>query len=570
MSYLALARKYRPQTFSEVLSQDFITSTLRNAIKIGRVSHAYLFTGPRGVGKTSTARIFAKALNCLNPRDFAPCGECENCLDITSGASLDVIEIDGASNRGVDEIRSLREAVKFVPVKSKYKIIIVDEVHMLTEQAFNALLKTLEEPPEFAVFIFATTDQHKIPPTILSRCQRYEFKKIVYDEMLSNLKNILDIENIEYESDALNFIIRNSDGCMRDALSILDQIIAYADGKITVKDTSYLLGINDSVLADKAFAAMMKETPSEIPAIIEDMDEKGLDYKYMTDCLMERCRDMLFYSVTGSLPRKDATGEEIKYYSDLKPFASVKRIYALFQIIGRLANDLKYCDFQRYVFEFAVFKGASLSKIIPIDEAGAVSAVKESSSYQPAAVSVSQEYKHKQVSAPVSYETQERYEPEKTDEAAIGSADKGTGIWTRALNLISSKNAMFYAQVRYAAAETDTEEKVVLRFPSDRRFQYGLVSQGARRDELLNILRSVSGKDTELEILCSEPKQSDTDKKKVDGANVSAGKVIADIPVKAESYAARQLKNSVKDDPFVKAVMEELEGEIERIEKPNE
>ncbi|MDE7169689.1 MAG: DNA polymerase III subunit gamma/tau, partial [Mucispirillum sp.] len=169
MSYLALARKYRPQTFSEVLSQDFITSTLRNAIKMGRVSHAYLFTGPRGVGKTSTARIFAKALNCLNLRDFAPCGECENCLDITSGASLDVIEIDGASNRGVDEIRSLREAVKFVPVKSKYKIIIVDEVHMLTEQAFNALLKTLEEPPEFAVFIFATTDQHKIPPTILSR-----------------------------------------------------------------------------------------------------------------------------------------------------------------------------------------------------------------------------------------------------------------------------------------------------------------------------------------------------------------------------------------------------------------
>ena len=171
MSYLALARKYRPQTFSEVLSQDFITSTLQNAINLGRVSHAYLFTGPRGVGKTSTARIFAKALNCLNPMQDGPCGECENCQEITSGTSLDVIEIDGASNRGVEEIRSLREAVKFVPVKSKYKVIIVDEVHMLTEQAFNALLKTLEEPPEYVIFIFATTDQHKIPVTILSRCQ---------------------------------------------------------------------------------------------------------------------------------------------------------------------------------------------------------------------------------------------------------------------------------------------------------------------------------------------------------------------------------------------------------------
>lgn len=279
MSYLALARKYRPQTFSEVLSQDFITSTLQNAINMGRVTHAYLFTGPRGVGKTSTARIFAKALNCQNPVQVAPCGECDNCIEITGGTSLDVIEIDGASNRGVEEIRSLREAVKFVPVKSKYKIIIVDEVHMLTEQAFNALLKTLEEPPEYVIFIFATTDQHKIPVTILSRCQRYEFKKISYEEMNSNLKSILGKENIEYENDALNYIIRNSDGCMRDALSLLDQVIAYGGGKITLEDTSYLLGITDSYLSNDIFSAILKEETEKLPDLVKTVDEKGIDYK---------------------------------------------------------------------------------------------------------------------------------------------------------------------------------------------------------------------------------------------------------------------------------------------------
>ena len=368
MSYLALARKYRPQTFSEVLSQDFITSTLQNAITMGRVAHAYLFTGPRGVGKTSTARIFAKALNCMNPNGAAPCGECDNCLEITNGTSLDVIEIDGASNRGVEEIRSLREAVKFVPVKSKYKVIIVDEVHMLTEQAFNALLKTLEEPPEYVIFIFATTDQHKIPVTILSRCQRYEFKKITYEEMNSNLKSILEKENITYEDDALNYIIRNSDGCMRDALSLLDQIIAYGGGKITLEDTSYLLGITDAYLSNDIFSAVLKEETELLPDLVNQVDEKGIDYKYMTECLIEHCRNMMIYGISNKLPRQDMTKNEEEYYSSLKQYADKPRLYALFQILTKLINDLKYSDFARYVFEFAVIKASNISSIINILE----------------------------------------------------------------------------------------------------------------------------------------------------------------------------------------------------------
>ena len=461
MSYLALARKYRPQTFSEVLSQDFITSTLQNAITMGRVAHAYLFTGPRGVGKTSTARIFAKALNCMHPNGAAPCGECDNCLEITNGTSLDVIEIDGASNRGVEEIRSLREAVKFVPVKSKYKVIIVDEVHMLTEQAFNALLKTLEEPPEYVIFIFATTDQHKIPVTILSRCQRYEFKKITYEEMNSNLKSILEKENITYEDDALNYIIRNSDGCMRDALSLLDQIIAYGGGKITLEDTSYLLGITDAYLSNDIFSAVLKEETELLPDLVNQIDEKGIDYKYMTECLIEHCRNMMIYGISDKLPRQDMTKNEEEYYSSLKKYADKPRLYALFQILTKLINDLKYSDFARYVFEFAVIKASNISSIINILEGKnnmPVSSAPKMQSYQNSTVSSAN------ISKPV-------INIQETKEETVNNI-KGSdsGIWTRILNIVSSKYPMLYGMLQYAKLIKDTDEHLVITFLQDRQF----------------------------------------------------------------------------------------------------
>ncbi|MDE7315064.1 MAG: DNA polymerase III subunit gamma/tau [Mucispirillum sp.] len=584
MSYLALARKYRPQTFSEVLSQDFITSTLQNAINMGRVTHAYLFTGPRGVGKTSTARIFAKALNCQNIVNAAPCGECDNCLEITGGTSLDVIEIDGASNRGVEEIRSLREAVKFVPVKSKYKIIIVDEVHMLTEQAFNALLKTLEEPPEYVIFIFATTDQHKIPVTILSRCQRYEFKKISYEEMNSNLKSILAKENIEYKEDALNYIIRNSDGCMRDALSLLDQVIAYGGGKITLEDTAYLLGITDSYLSNDIFSAVLKEETDKLPDLVSIVDEKGIDYKYMTECLIEHCRNMMIYSISNKLPSKDMTSREEEYYSSLKEYAEKAKLYSLFQILTKLINDLKYSDFARYVFEFAVIKAANISSIINIIDGSrpVSSSAKKEISAPVIKVNENAGIPLKQETPAEIKDTANGTEIKKDTEPAPLIKGSEDGIWTRILNTASSKNPMIYAMLRHARLIEDTADHLAISFPLERKFQFTQLKTGNSKDTFENIVFTVSEKHTKIDITLDN--NIVDSKKKADIGTVSEKKspdlkgedsIIEEVQPsikgvqahKIESFAVQKMKEEIKDNEFLKMAEKELGCQIISIEK---
>src|SRR5512135_1685968 len=227
MSYQVLARKWRPQVFEEVVGQEHITRTLQNAITSGRLAHAFLFSGPRGVGKTTTARILAKALNCAEGPTPTPCGKCNSCVETAAGTSVDVIEIDGASNRGIEHIRELREAVKYAPVGGKNKVYVIDEVHMLTNEAFNALLKTLEEPPPQVIFIFATTEPQKIPATIHSRCQRYDFRRIVPEQICSRLEHICKQEKVAFEKAALMLIARKAEGSMRDALSLLDQACSY-------------------------------------------------------------------------------------------------------------------------------------------------------------------------------------------------------------------------------------------------------------------------------------------------------------------------------------------------------
>lgn len=299
MSYLVLARKYRPQTFDQLVGQEHITGLLKKAIESERIAHSFLFCGPRGIGKTSTARILAKSLNCQNGPTLNPCGSCFACQEITNGNSFDVIEIDGASNRGIDEVRTLRENVKFAPAYGRFKIYIVDEVHMLTTEAFNALLKTLEEPPPHVKFIFATTESNKVPATILSRCQRFDFKRISVETTIENLRGICTKENLKIEESALFAIAKAAQGSMRDALSILDQLSALGTEGIDSKDVYSMLGIVETELLFQLTDALIGKDCLGALNVFNETVERGKDIKQLGKDLTEHFRHMMIIKIGG-------------------------------------------------------------------------------------------------------------------------------------------------------------------------------------------------------------------------------------------------------------------------------
>lgn len=290
---LALYRKYRPKTFAEVVSQDHVKTTLLNAISIDKIGHAYILVGARGIGKTTLARLFAKAINCLDKSGPEPCNKCEACLAIDGGKALDLLEIDAASNRGIDEIRELREKVKFTPAKLKYKVFIIDEVHMLSTPAFNALLKTLEEPPEHAVFLMATTEVHKVPATILSRCQRFDLKKLTVPELIGYLKMIAKSEGIEASQEALELITGQADGCARDAVSLFTQVNAFSKGKIDQKLVKEILGVVDQAAIAEFVDHLMTRSPARCVDQLQKLLENGYDIEQFTKNLIEYLRKMM-------------------------------------------------------------------------------------------------------------------------------------------------------------------------------------------------------------------------------------------------------------------------------------
>jgi DNA polymerase-3 subunit gamma/tau len=369
MEYLVIARKWRPQVFEDVVGQDHVVKTLQNAINHDRVAHAFIFSGPRGVGKTSVARILAKALNCEKGSTETPCNECTNCREITEGTSLDVYEIDGASNRGIDEIRELRENVKFSPASSRYKIYIIDEVHMLTKEAFNALLKTLEEPPSHVIFIFATTEKHRVPATILSRCQSFDFKRVPQKLIIDKLRHIASLENITISETGLAWIAEGGDGSMRDAQSIFDQVISYAGADIEDGDIKELLGLIDKGLLSDLSAAVFERNAGACLKMIDEGYYSGLDMKYFYQVLTGHFRNLLLTKVLGgdvSLIGLDRN--EIDMLKGQVEGVSRETLQRLLDILIGEESDIRRSINPRLNMELVLVKMAYLEPMVPVDE----------------------------------------------------------------------------------------------------------------------------------------------------------------------------------------------------------
>ncbi len=366
--YKVIARKFRPETFEEVIGQPHATRTLQNAIRLKRIAHAYLFSGARGVGKTSVARILAKALNCEKGPSPTPCNQCSNCLEIAKTNSVDVIEIDGASNRGIDNIRELRETARYRPAKGRYKVYIIDEVHMLTTEAFNALLKTLEEPPAHVIFIFATTEPHKIPATILSRCQRFDFRRLSLQQIVEHLKKITSMENAQFSEGVFYAIAREADGSMRDAQSLLEQLLAFSGDDLPESEILDVLGVIDRQSVLRTAEAILAGDAPGCLELVGDVYRRGIDSRRFCQHLCDHFRSLLFITVSsGREIRLDLPEDEKKLLMDQAAGSNSESLHVYFQMLLKGEEEIRRSSMPKIALEMLLLRMAQLPKLESID-----------------------------------------------------------------------------------------------------------------------------------------------------------------------------------------------------------
>lgn len=358
MSYTALYRKFRPDTFTDVKGQDHIVTTLKNQLKANRIGHAYLFTGTRGTGKTTVAKIFARTVNCENPSEDGPCGECRSCRAIAAGASMNVIEIDAASNNGVDNIREIVDEVSYSPAEGKYKVYIIDEVHMLSIGAFNALLKTLEEPPSYVIFILATTEVHKLPVTILSRCQRYDFKRISIDTITDRMKELIKAEEVQVEEKALRYIAKTADGSMRDALSLLDQCIAFHLGQeLTYDKVLDVLGAVDTEVFSRLLRYVLDRNVMGCVELLEEIVMQGRELTQFVTDFTWYLRNLMLVQASDNLEDViDMSTDNLKRLKEESGMADMDRIIRYIRIFSELSGQIRYAAQKRILVEIALIK----------------------------------------------------------------------------------------------------------------------------------------------------------------------------------------------------------------------
>ncbi|MGM0603226.1 MAG: DNA polymerase III subunit gamma/tau [Bacillota bacterium] len=550
MSFLSLYRKYRPTMFEDLIGQDHVVKTLKNAIKNDRVAHAYLFAGPRGTGKTSTAKVFARSLNCAQPADdLEPCGKCNSCQRIEKGNSLDVIEIDAASNRGIDEIRELREKVKFYPGEGKYKVYIIDEVHMLTKGAFNALLKTLEEPPESVVFILATTEPHKVITTIMSRCQRFDFSLLSLSDIKKRLKYICQEEGFEIEAEALDILARNARGGMRDGISLLDQAISFTDGVLTSDGVAKMLGRVEKKELRNFLDAVSSNRSDRALKLVSKIISMGLGIERFSEELIEYCRELLLIKECGV--ESGILEYSPGYLNDLAEKASQLSSTKLTEIIdlfSELNQKLKYSTQPKLQLEITVIKlcrenkSNSTALVERIEELEfQISHLKKSGPVLASSAGDSVQNERETV---LKAETKEEKIIDKEETAAdvndsAGEKNSGTDfseengenfvsgtgaaditldsikkIWGEVLNHIRKTDVSVQALLREGAPVKVDGKRITVAFPKDKKFHYkGALSNSS----LINkVVRNVLGQPVEVEFLIyGSDSAANNDKKKV-------------------------------------------------------
>ena len=539
MSYQVIARKYRPQSFDQMVGQSHITQTITNALKNNRLPHALLFTGPRGTGKTSSARILAKAIRCPVAVDFVPCDKCTSCLEIAASRSMDVIEIDGASNNGVDAIRDLRDNVMFSPATGKYKIFIIDEVHMLSTSAFNALLKTLEEPPAHIVFILATTEVHKIPQTILSRCQRFDFRRIALKQIAEHLRKICTEENYSADDSALWLIARQGDGSMRDCLSLLDQVISFTNGRLSESEVSQVLGLTERSLVYEAYQNILGRNPKDMVETLQKLSKSGQNSNLFLEDLAKTIRHSLILKTDPNARLLiDLPDDEINFLITQISAVSDPDLHLLFDMTLKCLGDVGRAQDPQTVFEISLLR---LAQAPEIKDLHALLQLSGSEPTKAAIIGSANVATATSSPAAVEIKVKLTWSPLNADN------------WLLFVDNLKKEDALIASKIEHLVFIGCQNHKVTLQPPMQFAFIGTQLQNPELRQKLQGLIDSAFGQGYTFEVL----------KAQVDVQGDSA----QTLSVKKQVLADEKKKETWQMDPRVKKAQEVFKGQIKIIKE---
>ncbi len=567
MSYQVIARKWRPKSFSELVGQTHISKTLLNALKNNRLPHALLFTGPRGTGKTSSARILAKALRCTKINNFTPCDECDECHEISTGSSVNVIEIDGASNNGVDAIRELRESVSYMPSSGKHKIYIIDEVHMLSTSAFNALLKTLEEPPEHVLFILATTEVQKIPNTILSRCQRFDFRRIPFKLICERLQIICNDEGVTTDEEALWVIARQGDGSMRDSQSLLDQVITFCDKNITLEKITDVLGLTDRALLFNTIEAFALRDSKKIIDIIESIFTSGYDPKVFVQDLLEELRHFLLVKLDSDKAESiiDLPNAEIKRLKTLAETLTQEDIHLLFDMALKGGHDIPKSQDPRIVLEMLLLRMSQAPRIENLLENGRTEVKKKSTpgpmphkaaQQKPAAPKKTAPPLAAPIKNTLPKEVETKVIQPPAPQALKPEIPTGTDEqkWKGLVSKIKAVNGLVGAQLENTYLESLKDKVIKISVPPRVTFLYEKLKDPSFQQKLTNYINTFWGTGFSFEILLGEQKKS----QQLTPKAIAAQEVLEQKD---------DIRKQVEGHPLIVAAQKAFKGQIKSIQE---